>query len=143
MPSTRYHFAEPESLEDAESRLGVLVDETQDIESQLSNPDKTEPGTGERMSDENYRGWKYQANRALAIKRAEQRFLKRWVRTYHVAKRKRILDALDSDPTLSLLNGLYVIAKRWIREGANFSEIGAVELEYLEMVRHHLDAPQN
>ncbi|KKM71666.1 hypothetical protein LCGC14_1428280 [marine sediment metagenome] len=139
MPSTRYHFAEPESLEEAESRLGVLVDETQDIESQLSNPHKTEPGTGERMSDESYRAWKYQANRALAIKRAEQRFLKRWLRVYHVFRRRRALEALDGDPTLGLLNGLYLIVKRWVRTNANVSGLTTSEKEYLEMVQHHLD----
>lgn len=140
MPSTRYRFVEPGDLEDAEDRTGILVDETQDIESQLGNPDKKEPGTGERMTDENYRAWKYQANRALAIKRAEQRFLKRWVRAYHVAKRRQALEALDGDPTLGLLNGLYVIVKRWARDGVNLSHLETSEQEYLAMVQHHLDA---
>lgn len=141
MPSTRYQFAEPENLEDAENRISMLVDETQDIESQLSNPDKRDAQTGERMSDEKYRSWKYQASRALAIKRAEQRYLKRWARGHHVEKRKQALEALDGDPTLSLLNGLLLIVKKWMRNEENVSELDASEREFLDMVQSHLDAP--
>ncbi len=141
MPSTRYKFVEPSDLEDAENRIAILVDETQDIESQLSNPDKKEPSTGERMTVENYRGWKYQASRALAIKRAEQRFIRRWIKQHWVINRTKALENLEGDPPLNLLNGLYVMVKRWVRKGVSLTHIEPSEQELLDVIRHYLDDP--
>ena len=68
------------NIEEARERLNLLIEETQDIEVQLSDPEKKDPKTGEVMDVDAYMAWKFKANRALSIKRAEQRFLKRWIR---------------------------------------------------------------
>jgi hypothetical protein len=141
MPPARYNFKQPKTIEEAEARIAILIDETQDIESQLSNPDKRDSTTGERMSDQEYKTWKFQASRALAIKRAEQRFLKRWKTAVFHVERVAILEALEGDPSLNLLNGLYVIVKKWVRDGVNLSHLEPSEQEYLDMVKHFLDTP--
>lgn len=141
MPPSRYNFNQPNTVEEAEARRSVLIDETQDIETQLGNPDKRDPTTGERMSDQDYKTWKFQASRALAIKRAEQRFLKRWTKTVLLAERVAILESLEGDPSLNLLNGLFVIVKKWVRDGANLSHLETSEQEYLDMVKQYLDKP--
>lgn len=139
MPSSRYNFKQPNTVEEAEARMAMLIDETQDIEAQLGNPDKRDPATGERMSDQDYRTWKFQANRALTIKRAEQRFLKRRKNILVIAKRVANLENLEGDPSLNLLNGLFVIVKKWVRDGVNLSHLETSEQEYLDMVKQYLD----
>jgi len=144
MPPTRYQFNEPGNLYAANDRIDVLVDETQDIESQLGNPDKRNTRTGERMTDMNYRIWKYQAIRALAIKRAEQRYLKRWVMTYHIKKRTEVLETLQGDPVMSLLSGLYVVVNKWIRDGSVLAHpIPESDQELPNIIQQYLVDPKN
>lgn len=137
MPSSRYQFDEPRGIDDARDRIALLIDETQDIEAQMSDPEKKDPKTSEIMDTKDYLGWKYKANRALSIKRAEQRFLKRWVKEALVRKRQKVLEALEGDPCLNLLNGLYVTMKRWIRSGT--TTIGESDQELLDLVQYQLE----
>jgi hypothetical protein len=141
MPSSRYHFDEPRGIDDARDRIALLIDETQDIEAQMSDPEKKDPKTGDVMETEVYLGWKYKANRALSIKRAEQRFLKRWVKVALEIERQKVLEALDGDPCLNLLNGLYVTVKRWIRSGA--TTVTESDQELLDLIQHKLDHIEN
>ena len=137
MPASRYTFDQPKGVEDAQDRIALLIDETQDIEAQMSDPEKKDPKTGEVMETAAYLGWKYKANRALSIKRAEQRFLKRWVKEALVRKRQKVLETLEGDPCLNLLNGLYVTMKRWIRSEATTITDGDQEL--LDLVQYQLE----
>lgn len=137
MPSSRYQFDHPVSVKDAQDRIALLIDETQDIETQMSDPGKKDPKTGEIMEIDAYLDWKHKANRALSIKRAEQRFLKRWIQEYLKRERQLVLEALEGDPCLNLLNGLYVTVKRWARSGIITIEEGDQKL--LDLVQHQLE----
>ena len=137
MPSSRYQFDEPKGIEDARDRIALLVDETQDIEAQMSDPEKRDPKTGKAMDTEAYLVWKYKANRALSIKRAEQRYLKRWVQECLRRERQKVLEALEGDPCLNLLNALYVTVKRMARNGV--FTLGESDQELLDLVQYQLE----
>ena len=137
MPSSRYQFDEPKGIEDARDKIALLIDETQDIEAQMSDPEKKDPKTLGVMDTATYLQWKYKANRALSIKRAEQRYLKRWVQECLKRERQKVLEALDGDPCLNLLNALYVTMKRMARNGT--FTLGESDQELLDLVQYQLE----
>lgn len=115
MPPGRYQFDTPKSLRDAEDRLITLVEETQSIEAQLADKNKLDARTSERMEEAAYQAWRSKAISALNIKRAEQRYLKRWIKDADVRKRRAALAAIDGNPSFVLLHSLLLIIKAWIK----------------------------
>ena len=136
MPSSRYQFDEPKGIEDARDKIALLIDETQDIEAQMSDPQKRDPKDNMILTTVAYLEWKHKANRALSIKRAEQRYLNRWVQECLKRERQKVLEALDGDPCLNLLNALYVTMKRMARNGT--VTLGGSDQDLLDLVQHQL-----
>lgn len=71
-------FQEPHSIADATARKRMLERDIMNIERQLAEPVRMEEGRP--MAKKEYRYWRSKAHASLVFKKAEQAFLKDWIK---------------------------------------------------------------
>ena len=72
-------FPEPKSMDEAQTRRGIIVDEMKEIDFQLSDRDKRD-GHGNRVGSVDYWRWRKTAGDAKRFKERELMKLNRWIR---------------------------------------------------------------
>jgi len=104
-------FVEPKTIDEAKGRWVLLVQETQTIEAQLADTSKMDqkPKDGQL-----YGVWRGKAISAMNIKRAEQRYLKEWIKKEEEDEFKKRQSRIQGDPCTVLLSQLHLLVLCWI-----------------------------
>lgn len=79
-------FPEPRSISDALAQKRALERDIMNIERQLAEPIRMEGN--QPMAKKEYRGWRSKAHASLVFKKAEQTYLKDWIK-----ERRRQIEA--------------------------------------------------
>lgn len=105
-------FLEPNNIMEAKTRISEIIQATQEMESQLSQPNRYNPITRQRMTPREYQEWKAKVISAMGHMNHEKRMLRAWldqrrapiVEKDHYAKMLELgFDTLDPDQLLAFL----------------------------------------
>jgi len=125
-------FTEPSSIAEAKARKRALERDIMNIERQLAEPVRYDRD-GSEMSKKDYRLWRSSAHSSMIFKKAEQAYLKDWIK-----ERRRRVDAENAnifdanDPRNLLVEARTAIKKALAGDDADLGRIFNVIDQYLQ-----------